>query len=58
MPVWCQDEAGPYQAIPQPGATWAPVGKPARRPGNKPNKQGTFMQRMEQRWERRRNQGY
>jgi len=20
IPVWCQDEAGPYQAIPQPGA--------------------------------------
>ena len=35
-----------------------PGGKPARRPGNKPSKQGTFMQRMEQRWERRRNQGY
>ena len=33
-------------------------GKPARRPGNKPNKQGTFMQRMEQRWERRRHEGY
>src|SRR5918998_6445612 len=32
VPVWCQDEAGPYQAIPQPGATWAPVGKPALRP--------------------------
>ncbi|HEU4546823.1 MAG TPA: transposase [Microlunatus sp.] len=32
MPVWCQDEAGPYQAIPQPGATWAPVGEPARLP--------------------------
>ncbi len=32
-------------------------GKPARRP-NKAPKQGTFMQRMEQRWERRRNQGY
>src|SRR5207237_6238239 len=25
-------EAGPYQAIPQAGATWAPVGKPARQP--------------------------
>jgi len=35
-----------------------PGGKPARRPGNKAPKQGTFMQRMEQRWERRRNQGY
>lgn len=32
LPVWCQDEAGPYQAIPQPGAAWAPVGKPALRP--------------------------
>lgn len=32
MPVWCQDEAGPYQAIPQAGASWAPVGKPARQP--------------------------
>lgn len=32
LPVWCQDEAGPYQAIPQPGATWAPVGEPARQP--------------------------
>ncbi len=32
MPVWCQDEAGPYQAIPQPGATWAPLGQPARQP--------------------------
>ncbi len=29
--------------------------KPARRPANK---QGTFMQRMEQRWERRRHEGY
>jgi DUF3040 family protein len=33
-------------------------GKPARRPSGKAPKQGTFMQRMEQRWERRRNQGY
>ena len=30
----------------------------ARRHGNKAPKQGTFMQRMEQRWERRRQQGY
>ncbi|HYI56291.1 MAG TPA: hypothetical protein VEX57_20155, partial [Microlunatus sp.] len=35
-----------------------PGGKQPRRPGNKPPKQGNFMQRMEQRWERRRNQGY
>ena len=26
------DEAGPYQAIPQPGAGWQPVGRPARYP--------------------------
>jgi hypothetical protein len=32
LPVRCQDEAGPSQAIPQPGAGWAPVGGPARRP--------------------------
>jgi DDE superfamily endonuclease len=30
--VWCQDEAGPYQAIPQPGASWQPEGQPARQP--------------------------
>ncbi|MCL4543757.1 MAG: transposase [Chloroflexi bacterium] len=28
----CQDEAGPYQAIPQPGASWQPETKPARQP--------------------------
>lgn len=32
VPVWCQDEAGPYQAIPQPGAGWQPVGEPRRQP--------------------------
>ena len=32
MPVWCQDEAGPYQAVPQPGAAWSPVGDPPRQP--------------------------
>jgi hypothetical protein len=32
VPVWCQDEAGPYQAIPQPGASWQPVGQPRRQP--------------------------
>jgi transposase len=26
VPLWCQDEAGPYQAIPQPGASWQPMG--------------------------------
>lgn len=28
----CQDEAGPYQAIPQPGHSWRPSGQPARQP--------------------------
>jgi hypothetical protein len=32
VPVWCQDEAGPYQAIPQPGASWQPQGQPTRQP--------------------------
>jgi DDE superfamily endonuclease len=32
VPLWCQDEAGPYQAIPQPGASWQPVGRPLRQP--------------------------
>ena len=32
LPVFCQDEAGPYQAIPQPGQSWQPKGKPARQP--------------------------
>ncbi len=32
LAVWCQDEAGPYQAIPQPGASWQPEGEPARHP--------------------------
>jgi hypothetical protein len=32
VPVWCQDEAGPYQAIPQSGASWQPVGEPRRQP--------------------------
>ncbi len=32
LQVWCEDEAGPYQAIPQPGASWQPEGRPALRP--------------------------
>ncbi len=32
LQVWCEDEAGPYQAIPQPGPSWQPEGKPARQP--------------------------
>jgi hypothetical protein len=30
--VWCQDEAGPYQAIPQPGSAWRPTGQPIQQP--------------------------
>ncbi len=30
--MWCQDEAGPYQAIPQPGPHWQPTAAPARLP--------------------------
>ena len=32
VPLWCQDEAGPYQAIPQSGQSWQPEGKPRRHP--------------------------
>jgi transposase len=32
FPLWCQDEAGPYQAIPQPGENWHPEGKPTTQP--------------------------
>jgi len=30
IPVWCQDEAGPYQTCPHPGASWEPQGHPQR----------------------------
>src|SRR4051812_42252701 len=29
---WGEDEAGPFQAIPQPGSSWRPQGHPAIRP--------------------------
>lgn len=32
LAVWCEDEAGPYQALPQLGASWQPTGAPARQP--------------------------
>ncbi len=32
LAVWTQDEAGPYQTVPYPGASWQPTGEPARRP--------------------------
>src|SRR6185503_18853424 len=32
LPTWTQDEAGPYQALPQPGAHRRPATSPARYP--------------------------
>src|SRR5437763_3389435 len=32
IPLWCQDEAGPYQAIPQPGQSWQREGHPQCQP--------------------------
>jgi hypothetical protein len=32
LAVWNQDEAGPYQAIPQPGHSWQPVSQPVHQP--------------------------
>ena len=42
----------------RPGGLGRPSGKAPRRTTGKAPKRGTFMQRMEQRWERRRHQGY
>jgi hypothetical protein len=36
-PRWCQDAAGPYPAIPQPGASWQPTGQPVGRPQRQPH---------------------
>jgi hypothetical protein len=30
LPVWTEDEAGPYQTVPYPGSHWQPTGEPAR----------------------------
>src|ERR1041384_6709006 len=30
--VWCEDEAGPFQAVPHPGVSWQPRGQPALQP--------------------------
>ncbi len=30
--VWCTDQAGPFQTVPHPGASWRPEGEPARQP--------------------------
>jgi hypothetical protein len=32
LPVWTEDEAGPYQTLPYPGAHWRPTGKPVPYP--------------------------
>jgi hypothetical protein len=32
LEVWCEDEAGPFQAVPHPGESWRPQGDPARQP--------------------------
>ncbi len=32
LPVWTEDEAGPYPTLPYPGAHWQPVGEPVRYP--------------------------
>ena len=32
LSVWCTDQAGPFQTIPQPGQSWCPEGRPARQP--------------------------
>ena len=32
IPVWCTDQAGPFQAVPQPGTSWQPEGHPACHP--------------------------
>src|SRR5437016_3564275 len=32
LELWCEDEGGPYQCIPQPGSSFQPLGDPARRP--------------------------
>jgi hypothetical protein len=32
LPLWTEDEAGPYQTIPSPGSHWHPAGNPVRYP--------------------------
>jgi hypothetical protein len=32
LAIWTQDEAGPYQTKPYPGASWQPVGQPVQQP--------------------------
>jgi hypothetical protein len=32
LAVWCEDEAGPFQAVPHPGYSWQPQSHPATQP--------------------------
>jgi len=32
LPVWCTDQAGPFQTVPHPGPSWRPEGRPACQP--------------------------
>jgi hypothetical protein len=32
LPVWCTDQAGPFQTLPYPGQSWQPGGQPERQP--------------------------
>ena len=32
LSVWCEDEAGPFQAVPHPGVSWQPRQHPATQP--------------------------
>jgi transposase len=32
LSVWCEDEAGPFQAVPHPGGSWQPRQHPAQQP--------------------------
>ena len=32
LSVWCADQAGPFQTVPQPGPSWEPECEPARQP--------------------------
>lgn len=32
LPVWTEDEAGPFQTVPYPGRSWRPLGDPCRYP--------------------------
>jgi len=32
LSVWCCDQAGPFQTVPQPGQSWQAEGEPKRQP--------------------------